>query len=153
MDAAQKKLEENEGNTGRVSEKRTNSIVKSMEENGEKEKSSLLEEMLEEVLKEEKGDSVEIFEQEPDMLLLTYTQAIYPSNDKSKEDTVYFTFYDTDGICCKKSGESGFEWKIPLKDSSQYEKVMSFLDTCEDKNDSRHYLRIPGKPYRGIVTA
>ncbi|MBR1742989.1 MAG: hypothetical protein IJ733_14195 [Lachnospiraceae bacterium] len=149
MDAAQKKLEENEGNTGRVSEKRTNSIVKSMEENGEKEKSSLLEEMLEEVLKEEKGDSVEIFEQEPDMLLLTYTQAIYPSNDKSKEDTVYFTFYDTDGICCKKSGES----EIPLKDSSQYEKVMSFLDTCEDKNDSRHYLRIPGKPYRGIVTA
>lgn len=135
VDAAQKKLEENEGNTGRVSEKRTNTIIKSTEENGEKEKSSLLEEMLEEVPKEEKGDSLEIFEQEPDMLFCTYTQAIYPSNDKSKEDTVYFTFYDEDGIYCKKSGESGFEWKIPLKDSSQYEKVMEYLKKYEGQDN------------------
>ncbi|MBR1740467.1 MAG: hypothetical protein IJ733_01100 [Lachnospiraceae bacterium] len=132
VDAAQKKLEENEGKTDRASENRTNYIVKGTEENGE---NSLLEEMLSEVPKEEKGDSLEIFEQEPDMLLLTYTQAVYPSNDKDKEDTVYFTFYDEDGIYCKKSGESGFEWKIPLKDSSQYEKAMEYLKKYEGQDN------------------
>ena len=132
VDATQKKLEENTEYTTGVQEKKTNPVVKSTEE---KEELSLLEEMLEEVPKEEKGDSLEIYEQEPDMLLLTYTQAVYPSNDKSKEDTVYFTFYDEDGIYCKKSRESGFEWKISLKDSSQYEKVMEYLKKYEGRDN------------------
>lgn len=47
----------------------------------------------------------------------------------------YFTFYEQDKIYCRKAGEDENDWEISLSDG-QYDKVMSFLDGCEAKDDS-----------------
>lgn len=65
------------------------------------------------------------------------TTAIYPSDDKDISDDVYYTFYTPDGIYCRKQGQSEFEWQIPLEDESQFEKVMSYLQSLDSKDNLR----------------
>ncbi len=72
-----------------------------------------------------------------EMLLAEFTTAIYPSGDKDTPDDVYYTFYTSDGIYCRKQGRSEFEWQIPFEDKSQYEKVMSYLQGLDSQNNLR----------------
>ena len=72
-----------------------------------------------------------------EMLLAEYTTAVYPSSDKELPDDVYYTFYTTEGISCRKQGQSEYEWQIPFEDASQYEKVMSFLQSLDSQNNLR----------------
>ena len=76
-------------------------------------------------------------EKSVEMLLAEFTTAIYPSGDKDTPDDVYYTFYTPDGIYCRKQGQSEFEWQIQLKDESQYEKVMSYLQSFDSQNNLR----------------
>ena len=72
-----------------------------------------------------------------ELLLADVTTATYPSAEKDDPDDVYYTFYTPDGIYCKKQGASGYEWKIPFKAESQYEKVMSYLQNFDAQNNLR----------------
>lgn len=111
FDAAQAKLRESaEGTKKEVQE--TNEIETSKEDNETEEKSV-------------------------EMLLAEFTTATYPSGDKDVPDDVYYTFYTPDGIYCRKQGQSEFEWQIPFENESQYEKVMSYLQSLDSKNNLR----------------
>ena len=138
FDAVERKLTESMEKNARESDirksgsKMRTSGRSAAEEKGEKE-TTILEEMLAEVAEEEKKPEADRFAKTPDMLLLTYTKAVYPSEEKQKKDTVYYTFYDKDGIYCKKAGQSGIEWKIPIEDEAQYDKIMDYLKQFEGR--------------------
>lgn len=84
-------------------------------------------------------EDYETKEQNVEMLLadFTYTTATCPSGNKDIPDDVYYTFYTSDGIYCRKQGQSKFEWQIQFEDKSQYEKVMSYLQTLDSQNNLR----------------
>lgn len=63
------------------------------------------------------------------------TTSIYPASPPKEEDTLYITMYSESGIYCRKKGESGFEWHINFSDSSQYDKVMEFLQQFEGEDN------------------
>lgn len=63
------------------------------------------------------------------------TTSIYPASTPREEDTLYITMYNESGIYCRKKGESGFEWHINFSDSSQYDKVMEFLQQFEGEDN------------------
>ncbi len=75
--------------------------------------------------------------QDKEMPLTEFTTATYPSGEKDVPDDVYYTFYTRDGIYCRKQGESELEWQLPFADSSQYEKVMSYLQTLDSQSNLR----------------
>ncbi len=111
FDAAEAKLRESaEGTKKEIQE--TNEIESPEEDN------------------ETKGKNVE-------MLLSEFTTATYPSGNKDVPDDVYYTFYTPDGIYCRKQGHSEFEWQIQFEDKSQYEKVMSYLQSLDSQNNLR----------------
>lgn len=68
-----------------------------------------------------------------EMLLAEKTSCTYQMKDG--EELSYFTFYEKDRIYCKKEGKEDCEWEIPLEDESQYDKIMSFLNALEDKEN------------------
>lgn len=72
-----------------------------------------------------------------EMLLAEYTTAVYPSGDKEIPDDVYYTFYAPEGIYCRKKGQSEIEWKISFEDESQYEKVMSYVQSLDSQSNPR----------------
>ena len=76
-------------------------------------------------------------EKNVEMLLAEFTTATYPSGDKDIPDDVYYTFYTSDGIYSRKQGQSELEWQIPFEDKSQYEKVMSYLQSLDSQNNLR----------------
>lgn len=79
----------------------------------------------------------EIKEKNVEMLLAEFTTAIYPSGEKDIPDDIYYTFYTSDGIYCRKQGQSELEWQIQFEDKSQYEKVMSYLKGLDSQNNLR----------------
>lgn len=88
------------------------------------------------VVNSEKDDKNK--EENVEMLLADYTIAAFKSDDKDTADDVYYNYYTTDGIYCRKQGKQEFEWQIPLRDNMQYEKVMSFLQGF-DTNDNMNF--------------
>lgn len=76
-------------------------------------------------------------EKSVELLLAELTTAAYPSSDPEGEDIMYITYYLPDGIYCRKQGQEGFEWQIPLEDGSQYEKVMAFLRNFDPQDNLR----------------
>ncbi|RKI39316.1 hypothetical protein D7V86_17320 [bacterium D16-51] len=76
-------------------------------------------------------------EKNMEMLFAEFTTAIYPSGKKDIPDDIYYTFYTSDGIYCRKQGQSELEWQIQFEDKSQYEKVMSYLKGLDSKNNLR----------------
>lgn len=94
--------------------------------------------------KVQETNDIEIFDEDNktkeknvEMLLAEFTTATYPSGDKDIPDDVYYTFYTSDGIYCQKQGQSKFEWQIQFEDKSQYEKVMSYLQSLDSQNNLR----------------
>lgn len=88
-----------------------------------------------EILTSDEGNETK--EKNVEMLFAEYTTATYPSGDKDVPDDVYYTFYTPDEIYCRKQGQSKLEWQISLEDNSQYEKVMSFLQSLDSQNNLR----------------
>lgn len=76
-------------------------------------------------------------EKSVEMLLAEFTTATYPSGDKEIPDDVYYTFYTSKGIYCRKQGQSEFEWQIQFEDGLQYEKVMSYLQSLDSQDNLR----------------
>lgn len=76
-------------------------------------------------------------EKSVELLLAELTTATYPSSDPDDEDIIYDTYYLPDGIYCRKQGQEGFEWQIPLEYESQYEKVMAFLQNFDPQDNLR----------------
>lgn len=76
-------------------------------------------------------------EKNVEMLLAEFTTATYPSGDKDIPDDVYYTFYTSDGIYCRKQGQSELEWQIQYEDKSEHEKVMSYLRSLDSQNNLR----------------
>ena len=76
-------------------------------------------------------------------LLAERTSCTYPFETEEGESSMltYFTFYEKDRIYCVKEGGDGYEWEMPLEDETQYEKVMSFLDSLKDKENLRFASR------------
>lgn len=72
-----------------------------------------------------------------ELLLAEYTTATYPSGTPEIPDDVYDTYYTQDGIYCRKRGQDEFQWQILFEDSSQYEKVMSYLQGLDLQNNLR----------------
>lgn len=66
-------------------------------------------------------------------LLAEKTSCTYQMKDGT--EVSYFTFYEKERIYCKKEGTDDCEWEIPLEDEAQYEKVISFLNEMENKED------------------
>lgn len=66
-------------------------------------------------------------------LLAEKTSCNYQMKDGT--ELSYLTFYEKDRIYCKKEGKEDYEWEIPLEDETQYDKIMSFLNGLEDKED------------------
>lgn len=65
------------------------------------------------------------------------TSCTYPFETEEGElsTLTYFTFYEKDRIYCVKEGSGGYEWEMLLEDETQYEKVMSFLNSLKDKEN------------------
>lgn len=72
-------------------------------------------------------------------LLAERTVCTYPFETEDGELSMltYFTFYEKDRIYCIKEGSDSCEWEMPLEDESQYEKVMSLLNSLEDRENLR----------------
>ncbi len=66
-------------------------------------------------------------------LLAEKTSCIYQMKDG--KELSYLTFYEKNRIYCKKEGKEDYEWEIPLEDEAQYDKIMSFLNGLEDKEN------------------
>lgn len=64
----------------------------------------------------------------------TYKTSCQYQLDDEKNLT-FHTFYEKDKIYCKKEGTDGYEWEIPLSDESQFNKVLSFLNGLENREN------------------
>lgn len=67
------------------------------------------------------------------------TSCSYPfeTEDGELSALTYFTFYEKDRIYCVKDGSDSCEWEMPLQDETQYDQVMSFLNSLNDKENLR----------------
>lgn len=71
------------------------------------------------------------------MLVSESTSCRYPASEETEDDTQYITYYTRDAIYCKKEGEFGYEWEIPLTEDSQYDQVMKFLNYFDTEENLR----------------
>lgn len=66
------------------------------------------------------------------------TSCTYPSSQEGNEKKMYITWYTQEGIYCKQGGiNDGFLWHIEFTDSSQYDKVMDFLNNFDSDDNLR----------------
>lgn len=66
------------------------------------------------------------------------TSCTYPSSQEGNEKKMYITWYTQEGIYCKQGGiKDGFLWHIEFTDSSQYDKVMDFLNNFDSDDNLR----------------
>lgn len=65
------------------------------------------------------------------LLLLEQTSCSYPPVREEEDEVRYDTYYAQDEIYCRRTDASGYEWVIPLEDTSQYEQIMEFLGHFE----------------------
>lgn len=88
--------------------------------------------------KAEQNDS--ILEQLAD-LVSDATACSFPPENPEAQKPMYITVYTAEGISCSKLGPIGDGsrklWFIPFQDSSQYNKVMDFLDRFDQKDNLR----------------
>lgn len=68
------------------------------------------------------------------LLLTETTSCTYPASEEG-EEACYITFYSPDGIYCRKKGQSGYEWSIEFEDASLFEKVMTFINNLDDRDN------------------
>lgn len=67
-------------------------------------------------------------QEESNMLAAESTKCTYPTENPNDEDIQYITWYTTDGIFCRKAGQTeGYEWSIPFENKEQYDKAMNFI--------------------------
>lgn len=74
-----------------------------------------------------------------DNVVAEKTSCSYPfeTEDGELSALTYFTFYEKDRIYCVKDGSDGCEWEMPLQDETQYDQVMSFLNSLNGKENLR----------------
>lgn len=74
-------------------------------------------------------------------LLSDATACSFPPESPEAEKPMYVTVYTAEGIYCSKLGPIGGNseklWYIPFRDSSEYNKVMSFLERFDQKDNLR----------------
>lgn len=74
-------------------------------------------------------------------LLSNTTACSFPPENSETEKPMYITAYTSEGIYCSKLGPIGSNseklWFIPFRDASEYNKVMSFLDNFDQKDNLR----------------
>lgn len=59
-------------------------------------------------------------------------------SDNESEQTIYITCYTEEGIFCSRQGQmDGLLWSIKYSESSQYEKVMNFLNNFNSGDNLR----------------
>lgn len=61
-------------------------------------------------------------------LLSEHTICSYPPEREEEDGAEYCTYYSKEGIYCKKTDSSGYEWEIRLTEESQYERIIEFLN-------------------------
>lgn len=63
-----------------------------------------------------------------DSLVTESTTCTYPATDEQNPDEMYITWYTSDGIFCRKAGQTeGYFWNLSLESSAQYDRVLNFL--------------------------
>ncbi len=74
-------------------------------------------------------------------LISDTTACSFPPENSESEKPMYVTVYTAEGIYCSKLGPIGDSskklWFIPFQDSSEYNKVMNFLDRFDQKDNLR----------------
>lgn len=59
-------------------------------------------------------------------------------SDNESEETLYITCYTAEGIFCRRQGQTdGFLWSMKYSETSQYEKVMNFLNNFNSGDNLR----------------
>lgn len=77
-----------------------------------------------------------------DSLVTESTVCTYPASDGQETDQMYITWYTEEGIFCRKAGQTeGYFWMIAFEDTSQYDKVMRFLNELETDTDYQFAAR------------
>lgn len=67
-------------------------------------------------------------EKENGLLSGEFTTCVYPAGDSEKEDIRYITCYTTDGIYCRREGQTeDWEWVLAFENEGQYDKVMQLI--------------------------
>lgn len=73
-----------------------------------------------------------------DSLVTESTTCTYPATDEKSSDEMYITWYTSDGIFCRKAGQTeGYFWSLSLENSAQYDRVLSFLNRINAEADYR----------------
>lgn len=118
-------------------------IRKLMKEERERREASEARRVLPEDDSSEKNDIIqnESIMDEFQALLSEVTSCTYPPVRTEDEAIRYITTYTEDGIYCRKAepigSSSGYLWFIPFSDSSQYDKVMEYLNQFDAKDNLR----------------
>ena len=69
-------------------------------------------------------------------LVSEVTKSTKPASNSEGEDKQYITWYTEDGIFCREQGQTeGYFWSIPFDNKEQYNKVLSFLDRFDKKDN------------------
>ena len=69
-------------------------------------------------------------------LVSEVTKSTKPASNSECEDKLYITWYTEDGIFCREQGQTeGYYWNIPFDNKEQYNKVLSFLDRFDKKDN------------------
>lgn len=77
-----------------------------------------------------------------DSLVTESTVCTYPEADEQETAKMYITCYTEEGIFCREAGQTeGYLWKIAFENTSQYDKVMKFLDELKADTDYRFAAR------------
>lgn len=90
---------------------------------------------------EEKKSVTDNLKSNPDQttlesLVSEVTKSTKPDSDSDCEDKLYITWYTEDGIFCREQGQTeGYYWNIPFDNKEQYNKVLSFLDRFDKKDN------------------
>lgn len=88
-----------------------------------------------------KEDQNESLLEELTNLISNTTACSFPPENSETEKPMYVTVYTTEGIYCSKLGPIGDNskklWFLPFQDSSEYNKVMNFLDRFDQKDNLR----------------
>lgn len=101
----------------------------------------VLKELMRERLEKKEEEALEKAreeEKEKEELLVAESTSCMDSTDPEGEDIRYITWYTTDGIFCRKAGQTeGYEWKIDFENTEQYEKVMALIAQFPDDYNMR----------------
>lgn len=73
-----------------------------------------------------------------DSLVTESTTCTYPAAGEKDSDEMYITWYTSDGIFCRKAGQTeGYFWSLSFENSEQYDQVIDFLGRINADADYR----------------